>query len=153
MKEEALKDYITSKIPEAEFEEENKQFLSVKIPSEKLRKLAEQLWSDDETKFDFLFCLSGVDRVENLQVVYHLRSTEHTHELVLKAVISNRNNPEIETVSDIWQTAEYHEREAYDFYGIKFQNHPDLRRIFLEDDWVGFPMRKDYVDEINIVEL
>jgi NADH:ubiquinone oxidoreductase subunit C len=56
-------------------------------------------------------------------------------------------------VCDVWRTAELHEREVYDLLGVKFNNHPDLRRFFLEEGWVGHPLRKDYVDEINIVEL
>ena len=85
-------------------------------------------------------------------VIYHLRSSPHHHSIVLKAQIEDRENPKVDTVSDIWRTAEFHERETYDFFGIVFKDHPDLRRIFLEDDWVGFPLRKDYVDEINIID-
>ena len=73
--------------------------------------------------------------------------------MVLKVKISDRENPAVDTVSDIWKTAEFHEREVYDLFGIKFNNHPDLRRILLEEDWEGYPLRKDYKDEVNIVEL
>ena len=86
-------------------------------------------------------------------VIYHLKSNQYNHSFVLKARIENREKPEIDTVCNIWRTAEFHEREVYDLFGIVFNNHPDLRRIFLEDDWEGWPLRKDYVDEINIVEL
>ena len=86
-------------------------------------------------------------------VVYHLESTVHGHKMVLKVKISDRENPAVDTVSDIWKTAEFHEREVYDLFGIKFNNHPDLRRILLEEDWEGYPLRKDYKDEVNIVEL
>ena len=72
------------------------------------------------------------------------------HSIVLKTRTSDRENPQIDSVSDIWQTAEFHEREVYDLLGIKFKNHPDLRRLFLDNSW-GFPLRKDYVDDINIV--
>ncbi len=72
--------------------------------------------------------------------------------MVLKSSIADRNNPEIDSVFDIWVGAEYHEREIFDLFGIHFKNHPDLRKIFLDNDWVGFPLRKDYIDEINIVE-
>ena len=100
-----------------------------------------------------MFCLTGVDWVTHLMVVYHLESTTLRHTIVLKAKITDRENPEVETVCDIWRTAEFHEREVFDLFGVKFTNHPDLRRILLEDDWEGFPLRKDYKDEANIVEL
>jgi len=86
-------------------------------------------------------------------VVYHLNSTQHKHYIVLKVKTDDRVNPNFDTVCDIWRTAEFHERETYDMFGIRFNNHPDLRRIFLEEDWKGYPLRKDYVDEVNIVEF
>jgi NADH:ubiquinone oxidoreductase subunit C len=69
----------------------------------------------------------------------------------LKTKIANRETPVIESVYDIWKAAEYHEREIYDLLGIKFRNHPDLRRFFLDESW-GYPLRKDFVDEVNIIE-
>ena len=71
--------------------------------------------------------------------------------MVLKVKTADRVNMRIDSVSDIWQTAKYHEREVYDLLGVVFNNHNDLRRLFLEDGW-GFPLRKDYVDEVRIVE-
>ena len=144
---------VQSFCPEAEIEEGENQFLNISIPSTKLHSLAKSLKEDEETSFDYLFCLSGVDWLEFLTVVYHLKSTKHGHSLVLKAKITDREKPKVESVVDLWQTAEFHERETYDLFGIKFLNHPDLRRIFLTDDWVGWPLRKDYEDPINIVEL
>jgi NADH-quinone oxidoreductase subunit C len=88
-----------------------------------------------------------------MSMVYHLRSTKLEHCIVIKAKIADRGNPQIETVSQIWRTAELNEREAYDLFGIKFLNHPDLRRLLLTDDWEGWPLRKDYVDEVNIIKL
>ena len=70
---------------------------------------------------------------------------------VLKVKTADRENPTLDTVCDIWKTAEFHEREVFDFFGIKFNNHPNLKRLFLTEDWDGFPLRKDYVDEINMV--
>jgi len=69
---------------------------------------------------------------------------------VIKTRTGDRTNPEIDSVTDLWETADFNEREAYDLLGIKFKNHPDLRRLFLDRSW-GFPLRKDYVDDINIV--
>ena len=67
-------------------------------------------------------------------------------------ITSNRENPEFDTVSDLWITAEWHEREAYDLLGIRFKNHPDMRRILMDEQFQGYPLRKDFVDEINLIE-
>jgi NADH:ubiquinone oxidoreductase subunit C len=129
---------------------EGKQFTEVKVDKSKLYSLSRQLRELIETQFDFLFCLSGVDYGQDLGVVYHLRSTVHGHSVVLKTRTSDRVDPRIDSVADIWKTADFHEREVYDLLGIKFNNHPDLRRLFLDNSW-GFPLRKDYVDDVNIV--
>jgi NADH/F420H2 dehydrogenase subunit C len=147
-----LKERIMGLVPDAEFQE-NKQFLTFLIPAEKLHSLALKLKYETDLAFDYLFCLSGVDMVKFLEVVYHLESTSHKHQLVLKVRTTDREAGSVDTVCDIWRTAEFHEREIYDLLGIRFSNHPDLRRIFLEEDWKGHPLRKDYVDEVNIVEL
>ncbi len=152
MTNEALKQTILEILPQAEFIE-NSEYLTIKVSPVKLRSIATTLRDKEETFFDFLFCLTGVDFPDKtLGVVYHLTSTKHNHTIVLRTSTSNRENAEIPTVSDIWRAAEFHEREVYDLMGIKFTNHPDMRRIFLEESWVGHPLRKDYVDEINIVE-
>lgn len=127
-----------------------KQFIEVTVPPAKLYSLARQLRENESTKFDFLFCLSGVDYKLDLGVVYHLRSTTHDHSIVLKTRTPDRVDPSIDSVADLWKTADFLEREVYDLLGIKFNNHPDLRRLFLDKTW-GFPLRKDYVDDINIV--
>jgi NADH:ubiquinone oxidoreductase subunit C len=127
-----------------------KQFTEVSVPLSHLYSLALKLRENKDAQFDFLFNLSGVDYGQDLGVVYHLRSTVHNHSIVLKTRTSDRENPQIDSVSGIWETANLHEREVYDLLGIKFTNHPDLRRLFLDSSW-GFPLRKDYVDDINIV--
>jgi NADH-quinone oxidoreductase subunit C len=129
---------------------EGKQFTEVIVPPSRLYFLAHQLRDKPESNFDFLFCLSGVDYGQDLGAVYHLRSTIHNHSIVLKTRISDRVDPRLDSVADIWKTADFHEREVYDLLGIKFNNHPDLRRLFLDSSW-GFPLRKDYVDDVNIV--
>jgi len=152
MDSEKLKEKISSLVPEAHLEE-NKQFPTFLIPPDKLKFLATQLKENKELDFDYLFCLSGVDWGTELGVVYHLNSTSLSHSLELKVKTENREKPEFDTVADLWKTAEFFEREVWDLFGIRFNGHPDLRRIFLEEDWVGYPMRKDYTDEVNIVEL
>ena len=149
---EKLKEKIVSLVPDAEFEE-NKQFLTVIIPSEKINSVAKTLKEGADTAFDYLFNLTGVDMIKYLMVVYHLNSTKHGHSVVLKAKTSDRENPVIDTVTDVWRAAGFYEREVYDLLGIRFNNHPDMRRIFLEESWIGHPLRKDYKDEVNIVEL
>jgi NADH/F420H2 dehydrogenase subunit C len=134
-----------------EFTEEDSQFLNVTVQSEHFHKLMLQLKSNSKTNFDYLFCLSGVDWGTELGVVYHLESTTHRHIIVVKIKTDDRENPAFESVYDIWATAEFHEREVYDFFGIIFNNHPNLKRLFLTDEWEGFPLRKDYIDEINMV--
>jgi NADH/F420H2 dehydrogenase subunit C len=152
MDNETLKARILGIVPEAQ-QEENKQFLTLLIPANKMHDLALELRNGQEFAFDFLSCLSGVDYGKQLAVVYHLNSTRYKHALVLKVKTDDRVNPCFDTVYDIWRTAEFHERETYDMFGIRFNNHPDLRRIFLDEDWKGYPLRKDYVDEVNIVEF
>jgi NADH:ubiquinone oxidoreductase subunit C len=127
-----------------------KQFTEVNLPPAKLLSLAKHLREHADTQFDFLFCISGIDYGKDLGVVYHMRSTKYGHSVVLRTRISDRTDPHVDSVSEIWKTAEFYEREVFDLLGIKFNNHPDLRRLFLDSTW-GFPLRKDYVDDINIV--
>jgi NADH/F420H2 dehydrogenase subunit C len=152
MDNETLKTRILEIAPDARHEE-NKQYLTLIVPAGRLYQLAMMLKNDPELDFDYLFCLSGVDYGKQLAVVYHFTSTQKKHSLVIKVKTDDRINPEFDTLCDIWRTAEFHEREVYDLFGIRFSNHPDLRRIFLEEDWKGYPLRKDYVDEVNIVEF
>ena len=151
MNNEGLQSLISDWVPELEFYEEESQYLNILVKPDYLHDLMSQLKSNKDTRFDYLFCLSGVDWGEELGVVYHLESTIHRHNIVVKVKTSDRENPVLDTVSDIWRTAEFHEREVFDFFGIKFNNHPNLKRLFLTDEWEGFPLRKDYEDEINMV--
>lgn len=146
----ALKNLISSWAEGIEFDEEQK-YLQVNIPAENLHEVALQLKNNADTSFDYLVCLTGVDWPKHLEVVYHLESTKHNHMIVARAKTADRETPNLDTVCDIWATAEFHEREVFDLLGIVFNNHPDLRRILLTDDWEGYPLRKDYVDDVNIV--
>ena len=131
---------------------EGKQYLTITIPKEKLRDLILKLKNEEDTSFDYLFCLTGVDNMpSHLSVYYHLESTKHRHIIALVTKTEDRENVDIDTVSDIYPTAIFHEREAYDLLGINFVGHPDLRRLFMTEDWVGYPLRKDYVDEANLI--
>ncbi len=144
-----LSEFIKSTGSDLEIRE-GKQFIEVTIPPSSLHEVARQLKENSETRFDYLFCITGVDWGTDLGVIYHLRSSVFGHTVVLKTRTPDRDNPQLDSVTDLWQTAEFHEREVYDLLGIKFKNHPDLRRLFLDNSW-GFPLRKDYVDDVNIV--
>ena len=110
------------------------------------RPIAESLIREPSLKLDWLANLSGVDYVadDKMCVVYDLWSFDHEHTFAVK-VYTPRSNPSVPTVSDLWPAADWHEREAFDRFGIDFPGHPDLRRILCADDWEGYPLRKDYV--------
>lgn len=151
MTDEALQNRIGSWFDDLTFTTEESQFLNVKVAQENLHALMQKLREDPETQFDYLYCLTGVDWGEDLGVVYHLESTTKRHMLVVKVTTADRENPELDTVCDIWATAEFHEREVFDFFGIRFRNHPNLKRLFLTEDWKGYPLRKDYEDDVNMI--
>ncbi|MCE1164732.1 MAG: NADH-quinone oxidoreductase subunit C [Bacteroidetes bacterium] len=110
----------------------------------KINAIALFLRDEESLQFDNLSCLSGVDYdKDNLAVVYHLVSYALKHSLVVKCLIP-KSDPKIQTVSDVWAAADWHEREAFDLVGMTFEGHPDLRRILLPDDWEGHPLRKDF---------
>ena len=134
-----------------EFTEEASEFLNVIVPKDLLLEVCTKLRETPELDFDYLFCLTGIDYGENLGVIYHLESLSEKHNIVVKVSTDDRVTPRLDTVSNIWRTAEFHEMEVYDFFGINFTNHANMKRLFLPPEWDGFPLRKDYVDEANIV--
>ena len=114
------------------------------VSADKINAVSLFLRDEESLQFDNLSCLSGMDYdKDNLAVVYHLYSYVHHHKLVVKVVVP-KSNPIVNTVSDVWAAADWHEREAYDLVGMTFEGHPDLRRILLPEDWEGHPLRKDY---------
>lgn len=121
------------------------------VAAEKIADVCHVLHTHESTYFDMLSCLTGIDNgpeAGTMEVVYNLYSIPfHTH-LMLKASLprstAGEPGPSIPTVSHIWRTADWHEREAFDLLGIRFEGHPDLRRILLPADWQGHPLRKDY---------
>jgi NADH:ubiquinone oxidoreductase subunit C len=146
-----LKLRLTELLPVANFEE-GTEWLTVLAESTTWKDFAKQLRYTTDLNFDYLFCITCVDWKTHFTMVYHLTSTIHRHTIVVKSKL-DRINPEIETVSDIWRTAEFHEREVYDLFGVNFINHPDLRRLFMTDEWNGWPLRKDYEDPVNMIKL
>ena len=137
---------VQSKVPEAVVEAKAEGIPSpfIVIAPSRIKDVALVLRDDPTTKFDQLMCLSGMDNGGGkLGVVYHLSSSTFSHSITLKVQVP----PEalhVESIESIWKTANWHEREAFDMYGIVFDGHPDLRRILMPDDWDGYPLRKDY---------
>ena len=148
---EELKIKLAELLPAATFEEGG-EWLNILIEPSQWLPFAKQLRETPDLKFDYLFCLTCIDWKTHLTMVYHLTSTDYRHTMVVKSKL-DRSLPQIETVSHIWRTAEFHEREVYDLFGVKFLNHPDLRRLLLTDDWIGYPLRKDYEDPVNMIKL
>lgn len=152
MNKEELQIKLTELFPAATFDESG-EWLNIIIAPADFLSAAEILRNKIELGFDYLFCVTCVDWKTHLTMVYHLESTIYRHQLVVKVQL-DRNKPEIETVSHIWRTAEFHEREAYEMFGVNFLNHPDLRLLILPDGWEGRnPMRKDFEDPVNMIKL
>jgi NADH-quinone oxidoreductase subunit C len=135
----------------------------IEVSPDGLVEVCRFLRDDADLRIDMLNCISGVDYFEpdakkaakvewqpHLEVVYHLSSTVKKHTLVLKVILPRWKNdtegelPEVPTVSHLWATADWHEREVFDLSGVNFVGHPDLRRILCPEDWVGYPLRRDY---------
>lgn len=120
------------------------------VPAERIATVCLELYENENTYFDSLSCLTGIDNGpenDTMEVAYNLYSIPYDLHLMIKIVFPRKAEgalPEVPTVSHIWRTADWHEREAYDLLGIKFKGHPDLRRILLPADWEGHPLRKDY---------
>jgi NADH-quinone oxidoreductase subunit C len=148
---EELKIKITELLPAAY--EEGGEWLNINVEAADWLPLAEKLKTDEAVKFDYLFCLTCIDWKTHLTMVYHLDSTVYRHNIVIKIKL-DRTKPEVETVSQLWRTAELHEREVYEMFGVNFLNHPDLRLLILPDGWEGKnPMRKDFEDPVNMIRL
>lgn len=126
--------------------DENATPKCIKIDLGDLLSVMNSLLNDPIAYFDMLSCVTGVDNgpdANTIDVVYNLYSIPFDHHLMIKVTVP-RETPEVESVCSIWKTANWHEREIYDLFGVGFLNHPDLRRILLPADWEGHPMRKDY---------
>ena len=145
-----IQEIIGKVCPEAVFEE-NEVALAV-VPDAKWHPVAETL---KKAGYDWLACVVGEDWGDALGCTYYIKSTSDYSMVSVKVTTTDRENPMLHSVYDVWEIARLAEREVYDFYGIKFINHPDMRRLYLRNDWVGFPLRKDYDEnpEINPIRL
>ena len=152
MTSEEIKIQITALLPTATFDETG-EWLNINVEAEDWLLFAQQLRNNEALYFDYLFCLTCIDWKTHLTMVYHLSSTKYRHNIVVKAQL-DKDNPQIESVSKIWRTANFHEREVYEMFGVNFLNHPDLRLLILPDGWEGKnPMLKDFEDPINMIKL
>jgi len=136
---------VKGRLPEA-VRELNAQTVDpyIVIEPDHVRSVLTLLRDEPALRFEMLLLVTGVDRLERFEVVYHLTSLTHGHRIALKAILRH-DTPHIGSVAAIYPAANWHERETYDLLGIVFDGHPDLRRILLPDDWEGHPLRKDYV--------
>ena len=121
------------------------------VPAGQLVNLCLFLRDDERLFFDLLACITAIDNgpdADTMDVMYNLTSIPYEHNVMLKVVILRKSQgatlPALPSVAHIWRTADWHEREAFDLVGIRFENHPDLRRILLPTDWIGHPLRTDY---------
>lgn len=150
-----IQEKIQKIYPAATFEEGD--CLLVNIAEPDWHDVAKKLKETPDLSFDVLSAVVGMDWKEKLGVIYYLTSTKHDWEVISVKVDASgdRENPYIHTVSDLWKVANFQEREVYDMFGIKFIDHPDMRRFFLRNDWVGHPLRKDYDanPELNPIRL
>ena len=118
---------------------------AVLVKSDSLLQVCQFFYQNEGLNFDYLVNLTGVDYLDYFEVVYHLVSTKHNHSLVIKTRCYDREQPTVPSVTPIWQGANLQEREAFDLLGIRFEGHPNMKRIFLWEGFQGHPLRRDYL--------
>ena len=143
MQAESIWEKIRQHFPDAQlrFQPEIEPYILVE--PEQFLELCSFLKTDAELQFDFLLLVTAIDWPDKLQAVYILASYQHNHRLTLKVNLP-RDTAKIPSLCQLWSGANWHERETYDLFGIKFIDHPDLQRIMMPADWEGHPLRKDY---------
>lgn len=120
---------------------------AVYVAKEELAQAARLLKEDNNLRFNLLVCETAVDKNTCFELVCHLRSLTNGYEMILKTQVEREALPMLPSLCGLWQAAELFEDEIYDLFGIRFENHPNLRRIMLDDDFKGYPLRKDFVNE------
>jgi NADH-quinone oxidoreductase subunit C len=144
MKAEEIGAFVNSRFGDAVIEVQGEAIDPwIRVEAGKIVEVLQMLRDGEGLKFDYLRSLAALDRGLEFEIVYHLYSLLHRHALVVKARVS-RDTPVIPTAEGVYPAANWHEREAFDLMGIRFEGHGDLRRLFLPEDWEGHPLRKDY---------
>jgi NADH:ubiquinone oxidoreductase subunit C len=152
MTNEALLDNIKAIWPEVVAEVQG-EFVTVQIQPHELIPVATTLLHEPDLQFDFLLFLTAIDWKTHLEICYHLDSYAHLHHLVIKVKL-DALAPQVPSVVELWPTANFHEREVYELFGVSFLGHPDLRLLILPDGWEGKnPLRKDFEDPVNMIKL
>ncbi len=136
-----IKDVINTRCPDSISIAEDKEVLFVK--SDDWSEVADVLFNDADLTFDVLLSITGYDTEFSIGAAYNFFSMDKRHYIEIRIEV-DRDNSIIPSVTKIWRAADWHERETYDLFGIKFEDHPDLRRILLPSDWEGYPLRKDF---------
>lgn len=131
--------------------EEKSDCPAVRLPSARLLEIMTRLKQEEGLSFDFLLSHTAVHWPESreFELFYRLYSTSQRQHLLILTNVSE-DSPQVDSVSGIWRIAEWQEREVYDLFGVQYGGHPDLRRLFLDDDWQGHPLRKDYKDDFML---
>ncbi len=148
-----LADLINSGVPAAKAQavipEDSKLHGSVVVEAVSIYAVAAFLKSNSRMPFNVLQVISGVDYLEHIEVCYMFAHfhPEKPYEAIIKLRLTDRVNPAVDTISDLFPAADYQERECFDMFGVRFNNHPDHRRILCPDDWEGYPLRKDYMTQ------
>ena len=146
-----MDNYITieeliSELPHATIVQGN-QFITITTRLDEYQKSAQTLRK--QFMFNYLVNITGVDQMPALEVITHLRDLSTGQMIVLRTGTENREEPVIDSLCDLWPSAIYFEREIFDLLGIRFNNNPDMNRLFMDDDYPGFPLRKDFIDPFN----
>ncbi|MEI9920996.1 MAG: NADH-quinone oxidoreductase subunit C [Bacteroidota bacterium] len=137
---------IISKIDASASVVPNSTPFTILVSPDKLIDCSLELHTNKDCYFDQLSCVTGLDTGTNMEVIYHLYSIPFNLSLALKVILP-RDNPRVPSLSSVWKSANWLERETFDMYGIIFEQHPDLRRILMPADWEGYPLRKDYKEQ------
>ncbi len=142
----ALRERVLQEFPQLQVDEGVRGAAGFVVPAEDLLVVAQRLRDMPGVACDYLSHVTGVDYKDHLESVYYLIGTETGARVVLKVKLP-RDNPEVDSVTSVWPTADWHERESYDLLGIRYRNHPHLKRILLWEGYEGHPLRKDFIDK------
>ena len=145
---EQIQNELAKQFSNITFENEGLQFLNIHVSTEDYYKVMKSL---KETGFNSLYSMIGMDWGKELGIINHLEDTDTRTMIAVRVKLDDRENPEIETIENLWKNAHLNEREIFDLFGINFKEHSVMKRLLLPDDWEGYPMRKDWMDETKMI--